>query len=78
MQNPPETILTIPPIRLGDETVARIGSGPSLGSSELAWQHGRVLFDITAAGNPSVDPLNAMAALAQKIDALYTQHPVGG
>jgi hypothetical protein len=75
VQNPPEDVPIISPIQLGDETVARLGTGPNSGTTELTWRHGGVLFDLQHDGNPGEAPLAQMAALARTIDALYTQHP---
>jgi len=71
VQNPPEDYPVIPPLTLGDETVARVGIGPNTGAVELAWRRGGVLLDIAHNGNPGDVPLAEMASLAKAIDARY-------
>lgn len=78
VQNPPEDVAVTPPITLGDETVARVGTGPGLGATELAWRHGNLLFEIDHFGDPNDIPLADMARVAQAMEALYDQHPPKG
>ncbi|MGI8915658.1 MAG: S41 family peptidase [Chloroflexota bacterium] len=75
-QNPMESISVVPPITLGDEIVARVGTGPNTGSTELTWRHGNIVFDVQYNGNPGDVPFAKMVAVAQTMETLYTQHPV--
>jgi carboxyl-terminal processing protease len=75
-QNPTENILVTPPATFGDETVARVGTGPSVGTSELTWRHGAVVFDLQYNGNPGEAPFAKLVAVAKVMEALYRQHPV--
>jgi hypothetical protein len=60
----------------GDETVARVGTGPNAGSTEMIWRHGAVLFDLQYNGNPGDVPFAKMVTVAKAMEALYAQHPV--
>ena len=64
-------------MQLGDETQARVGTGPSTGTAELVWRHGPVLFDLQHDGNPGDVPFADMATVARAIEARYSQHPPG-
>ncbi len=76
LQNPTETITVVTPATFGDETVARVGTGPNAGSSELTWRHGAVVFDLQFNGNPGDVPFAKMVAVAKAMEALYKDHPV--
>jgi carboxyl-terminal processing protease len=76
LQNPTETITVVTPATFGDETVARVGTGPNAGSSELTWRHGAVIFDLQFNGNPGDVPFAKMVAVAKAMEALYKDHPV--
>ena len=75
-QNPTENIVVTPPATFGDETVARVGTGPNTGTSELTWRHGAVIFDLQFNGNPGEVPFAKMVTVARAMEALYRQHPV--
>ncbi|HEV7213542.1 MAG TPA: S41 family peptidase [Chloroflexota bacterium] len=75
-QNPMESTLVTPPAMFGDETVARIGTGPSVGTSELTWRHGTVIFDLQYNGNPGEAPFSKLVAVARVMETLFRQHPV--
>lgn len=76
VQNPTESITVVSPATFGDETVARVGTGPNAGSSELTWRHGAVVFDLQYDGNPGDVPFDKLAAVARAMEALYKDHPV--
>lgn len=75
-QNPLEALTVTPPATFGDETVARVGTGPNAGSTQLTWRHGNVDFDIEHDGNPGDVPFSQMVSVAKAMEALYAQHPV--
>jgi carboxyl-terminal processing protease len=74
-ENPTESITVVPPATFGDETVARVGTGPNAGSTELTWRHGPVVFDLQYNGNPGDVPFTNMVTVARAMEALFAQHP---
>jgi hypothetical protein len=76
LQNPAESITVVSPATFGDETVARVGTGPNAGSTELTWRHGAVVFDLQYNGNPGDVPFAKLVGIAKAMEALYKEHPV--
>lgn len=72
----PELEQIVPPLlQLGDQTVAHRGIWRALGTADIAWRRGALVFTVTYFDVPGFERPETLAAIARLVDRIAAEQP---